>query len=151
MRPSLLLLAFLQLLIRSDGVLAQEPDMVPGEIHIGRLHYSGGGDWYSDPSSLPNLLREFERRSGIDCAEQETVIRATDPGLARLPFVYLTGHGNIALTAGEEAKLRSWLENGGFLWGDDHYSLDKPPRRVVERRLPASPLRLAPASPPLTH
>lgn len=142
-------LTLLLLLLLATGVSAQEP--APGEIQLGRLHYSGGGDWYSDPSSLPNLLREFEARTGVDVAAQETVIRATDPGLDRLPFVYLTGHGNIALTTAEETRLRAWLERGGFLWADDNYGLDASFRRMVSRLFPASTLRLVPAEHPIYH
>ncbi len=141
-------LLLLTLLVTGDGQ-AQEGESAPGEIRIGRLHYSGGGDWYADPSSLPNLLREFERRTGIGCADTETVIRATDPGLNRLPFVYLTGHGNIALTGAEETRLRSWLERGGFLWADDNYGLDTSFRRMVARLFPARSLRLVPADHPI--
>ncbi len=151
MRPvlPLCLLALALLVPPAGSVHAQEAESAPGEIRVGRLHYSGGGDWYADPSSLPNLLREFQRRTGIACAEAETVIRATDPGLNRLPFVYLTGHGNIALTGAEETRLRAWLERGGFLWADDNYGLDASFRRMVGRLFPARALRLVPADHPV--
>lgn len=149
MRTILLLGLFFLLAVPAASGFAQESDAAPGEIRIGRLHYSGGGDWYADPSSMPNLLREFERRTGIDCADTETVIRATDPGLNRLPFVYLTGHGNISLTGGEETRLRGWLERGGFLWADDNYGLDASFRRMIARLFPAHSLRLVPADHPV--
>jgi len=153
MRTALSFCTILAVLLPFAGASrAQEDDTsAPGEIRIGRLHYSGGGDWYSDASSLPNLMREFERRTGIDCAESETVIRAIDPGLDRLPFVYLTGHGNISLTGAEETRLRAWLERGGFLWADDNYGLDASFRRMVERLFPARGLRLVPADHPIYH
>lgn len=123
----------------------------PGVVTVGRLHYSGGGDWYSDPSSLPNLLREFERRTGVPCAEQETVLHATDPALERLPFAYLTGHGNLRFTSAEEERLRGWLERGGFLWVDDNYGLDESFRAAMARLFPAESLRLVPADHPIYH
>jgi hypothetical protein len=114
-------------------------------IGIARIKYGGGGDWYSDPSSLPNLLREFERRTGIPTADVETVIELTDPNLFACPFLYLTGHGNVKLTNEELVALREHLLRGGFLYADDNYGLDRSFRRMVmelfpERRLVSVPL-----------
>jgi len=150
--PALVLVTALALAAAPPGAGAQpEQPARPGELQLGRLHYSGGGDWYGNPSSLPNLLAEFGRRTGIDCADRETVVKATDPGLARLPLVYLNGHGNIQLTAEEETRLRAWLQHGGFLWADDNYGLDASFRRTVERLFPAEQLRLVPADHPIYH
>lgn len=121
------------------------------EIEIGRLHYGGGGDWYGDPSSLPNWLAEFERRTGLETAERETVVKPLDPALRRLPFVYLTGHGPVRFTEAEEAALRSWLRGGGFLYADDNYGMDAPFRAALARLLPEAPLELVPADHPLYH
>ncbi len=130
---------------------AQDAPPAPGEITIGRLHYGGGGDWYANASSLPNLLREFRRRTGIPTAAAETVLRATDPALERVPFLYLTGHGNLRFGPDEEARLREWLERGGFLWADDNYGLDASFRRAIERLFPTEPLRLVPREHPIYH
>ncbi|MDP6418356.1 MAG: DUF4159 domain-containing protein [Candidatus Krumholzibacteria bacterium] len=122
-----------------------------GEITIARLHYGGGGDWYSDPSSLPNWLAEFEKRTGLPCAEKERVLRPLDPGLARTPFLYLTGHGQIRFQAEEEAALRDWFAGGGFLYADDNYGLDESFRRAVESLFPEERLRLVPADHAIYH
>jgi hypothetical protein len=136
--PALIVVAALALAAAPPGATAQpELPARPGELQLGRLHYSGGGDWYGNPSSLPNLLEEFARRTGIDCAARETVVKATDPGLDRLPLVYLNGHGNIQLSAEEETRLRAG-QHGGFLWADDNYGLDASFRRTVERLFPPS-------------
>jgi hypothetical protein len=137
--------------IASRALPARAQETEPGQMSIGRLHYSGGGDWYSDPSSLPNLLSEFARRTGIPSAAEETVLRATDPGLARVPFLYLTGHGNLLFTDQEQERLRAWLRQGGFLWADDNYGLDASFRRAVERLFPEERLRLVPADHPIFH
>ncbi|MCB1162833.1 MAG: DUF4159 domain-containing protein [Candidatus Krumholzibacteriia bacterium] len=139
------------IVVAAPGGGFAQPAPDPDQVQLGRLHYSGGGDWYGDPSSLPNLLSEFERRTGIDCAEHDTAIKATDPGLERLPFVYMTGHGNVMLTADEEAALRGWLERGGFLWCDDNYGLDSSFRRMVKRLFPEEELRLVAADHPIYH
>ena len=122
-----------------------------GEIRIGRLHYGGGGDWYADPSSLPNWLAEFERRTGLPTAEREEVVRPLDPKLARLPFVYLTGHGQIRFTAEEERALRGWLRRGGFLYADDNYGMDESFRAALARFFPEETLRLVPPDHPIYH
>lgn len=147
------LLAFALVLGLRPAAAGAQPDAAarPGELQLGRLHYSGGGDWYGNPSSLPNLLEEFERRTGIVCADHETVVKATDPGLDRLPLVYLNGHGNLQPTPEEEARLRDWLRRGGFLWADDNYGLDASFRRTVERLFPEEQLVLVPAEHPIYH
>ena len=138
-------------LLLACGFAAPPAAAAPGEMEIARLHYSGGGDWYSNPSSLPNLLGEFQRRTGIACADKESVLRATDPALERTPFLYLTGHGNLQLSQAEEERLREWLQRGGFLWADDNYGLDESVRRMVYRLFPEEQLRLVPRDHPIYH
>lgn len=122
-----------------------------GEITIARLHYGGGGDWYSDPSSIPNWLSEFEKRTGLPCADKESVLRPLDPGLARTPFLYLTGHGQIRFQSEEEAALREWFAGGGFLYADDNYGLDESFRRAMASLFPEEQLRLVPADHAIYH
>jgi hypothetical protein len=105
-------------------------------VRIARIRYGGGGDWYADPSSLPNLLREFEERTGIPAAETEKVIDLTDPGLSFHPFLYMTGHGNVKLESRELERLREHLLGGGFLYADDNYGMDDSFRRMVEELFP---------------
>ena len=101
-----------------------------------RIRYGGGGDWYADPSSLPNLLREFEDRTGIPAAREEKVIELTDPELSLYPFLYMTGHGNIELEARELERLRDHLLAGGFLYADDNYGMDASFREMVTELFP---------------
>jgi hypothetical protein len=103
---------------------------------IGRLHYDGGGDWYANPSSLPNLLRAIRERTAIRTADREQVVKLDDPALWQIPYLYLTGHGNISLSESEVATLRRWLMRGGFLHADDNYGLDESFRREISRVLP---------------
>jgi hypothetical protein len=107
-----------------------------GAATIGRLHYDGGGDWYANPSSLPNLLAAIRDRTGIPVADRERAVRLDDPELWRLPYLYLTGHGNIAFSAEEVVTLRRWLLRGGFLHVDDNYGLDESFRREIARIFP---------------
>ncbi|MBD3178702.1 MAG: DUF4159 domain-containing protein [Candidatus Latescibacteria bacterium] len=121
------------------------------KLTVGRVKYGGGGDWYSDPSSLPNLLAEFRRRTGIETAPAEKVVTLTSPELYRYPFLYITGHGNIELTSEELDKLRNHLLGGGFLYADDNYGMDKSFRRMVRKLFPERNLMQVPFSHPIYH
>ncbi len=103
---------------------------------IARIHYNGGGDWYSNPSSLPNLLKFIEKNTPISVYQDEFRIKLTDENLNQYPFMYLNGHGNIKLSDNEIIALRSILTNGGFLHADDNYGMDKSFRREMKRVFP---------------
>tara|TARA_B100001250_G_scaffold406768_1_gene426377 strand:+ start:404 stop:1045 length:642 start_codon:yes stop_codon:yes gene_type:complete len=103
---------------------------------IARIHYNGGGDWYSNPSSLPNLLKFVDKNTPISVYQDEFRIKLTDENLNQYPFMYLNGHGNIKLSDNEVIALRSILTNGGFLHADDNYGMDKSFRREMKRVFP---------------
>jgi hypothetical protein len=70
-------------------------------VRIARLKYGGGGNWYNDPSSLPNLATELERRVGIPTNKEEKVVSLTDENLRAFPFIYMTGNGTVRLSPEE--------------------------------------------------
>lgn len=107
---------------------------------IARVHYEGGGDWYANPSSLPNLLVEIGLRTSVRVSDRPTEVRLTDPDLADYPYLYMTGHGNISLSDREIEALRDYLRGGGFLHADDNYGLDASFRREVLRLYPDAEL-----------
>ncbi len=113
-------------------------------LRLARVKYGGGGDWYSDPSSLANLLEEFEKRTGIPVASEEKVIELGDPELSSFPFLYMTGHGNISLTPLERERLRDHLLGGGFLYADDNYGMDRSFRKTMAELFPESRLVTVP-------
>ena len=100
---------------------------------IARVHYSGGGDWYSNASSLPNLLSYLKSNTPISVYNDEVRIKLTDENLIQYPYMYLNGHGNIKLSNKEVIALRSSLLNGGFLHADDNYGMDKSFRREMKK------------------
>lgn len=110
------------------------------EMTIARLQYGGGGDWYANPSSLPNLLLAIRERTGIPVARREAVVTPLDPTLPDYPFLHMTGHGNVSFTPEEREALRSHLEGGGFLHADDNYGMDEAFRREMALLFPDSPL-----------
>jgi hypothetical protein len=116
---------------------------------IGRLHYDGGGDWYANPSSLPNLLREISRRTSLQVTARERVVTITGPDLWDVPYVYMTGHGNVLFSDEEVSILRQYLENGGFLHADDNYGMDESFRREIARVFPDRPLVEVPLEHPV--
>ncbi len=122
-----------------------------GPVTIGRLQYEGGGDWYANPSSLPNLLAEVEARTGIPTAEREVAIRPTDPALRDFPFLYMTGHGNVRFSPEERLALRRYLLEGGFLHADDNYGLDESFRQEMARIFPDRELVELPPEHPVFH
>lgn len=127
-------------------VAAQE-----GEVTIGRLHYEGGGDWYANPSSLPNLLAAVRQRTTIPTAEREVVVSLAEPSLWEVPYLYMTGHGNVRFSDQDLATLRRYLLRGGFLHADDNYGMDTSLRRELARLFPDRPLEEVPLDHPVYH
>jgi len=103
---------------------------------IARIQYSGGGDWYSDPSSIPNLLNYLALNTPMSVHPEEYRIKLTDQNLNQFPYLYLTGHGNIGFTNDEIIALRSHLMTGGFLHVDDNYGLDKSIKIEIKKLFP---------------
>lgn len=122
----------------SPCVSAQSGDETSGLFTIARLQYDGGGDWYSDPSSLPNLLRFLRDHTRVSVAVVEERVQLLDEELFSYPYLYLTGHGNVAFNDREIERLRRYLESGGFLHADDNYGLDESFRREIKRAFPFS-------------
>lgn len=107
---------------------------------IARLKYGGGGDWYSNPSSLPNLLKALGARTAVRAPQREDVVEITDPRLFKYPYLYMNGHGNVRFTDEEIKILRDYFAAGGFLHADDNYGMDSSFRREIKRVFPNSPL-----------
>ncbi len=94
-------------------------------LNIALLKYRGGGDWYGNPTSLPNLVRFCNREMGTDINPEVPAVEPSSPDLFNYPFVYMTGHGNVVFDAAEAQNLREYLMSGGFLHIDDNYGLRK--------------------------
>ena len=122
------------LLLLSFGGAASVTAQAP--LTIGRLHYDGGGDWYANPSSLPNLLKAIGERTALRTAPREVTVRLSDEELWDVPYLYMTGHGNVRFSDAELGILRRWLGQGGFLHVDDNYGMDESIRRELRRLFP---------------
>ncbi len=133
------------------ATLAAQREAPVGTMTIGRLHYDGGGDWYANPSSLPNLLGAISARTTLRVSDRERVVRLTDEDLWGVPYLHMTGHGNVRLSDQELAALRRWLLSGGFLHASDNYGLDESFRREMSRLFPDRLLEEVPLNHPVYH
>lgn len=123
----------------------------PAYFAIGKLQYAGGGDWYSNPSSLGNLLIYFKQATGVPVAASEEFLQPTDEKIFNYPLIYLNGHGNIRFSDADLQMLRTYLTSGGFLFADDNYGMDPSFRREIKRVLPDAELVELPFSHPIFH
>jgi hypothetical protein len=139
-----LLAAFVMPHGAADPAAGPEPALT-----IAQLQYDGGGDWYANPSGLPNLLQAIRERTGLSVAEQPSRARLTDPTLWSYPFLYMTGHGNVRFSDEEVQLLRRYLLGGGFLHVDDNYGLDESFRREIRRVFPDRELQELPTDHPV--
>jgi len=133
------------------GFPPSRPPQAAPVMTIGRLHYEGGGDWYANPSSLPNLLRAIRERTHLAVADTEVVVTLSDNNLWSVPYLRLTGHGNIHFSDQDLVTLRRWLEQGGFLHASDNYGMDASFRREIKRLFPDHELVEVPLDHPIYH
>jgi hypothetical protein len=124
---------------------------VNSAFRIARLKYPGGGDWYNDPQEEVELLKFVRQNTSIDVDPVYEFVDVNDEKLFTYPFIYLTGHGNINLTESDARRLRLYCENGGFLYADDDYGMDKSFRREMKKIFPEQNLTELPFSYGLYH
>jgi len=135
----------------TDDRLPTTPHIHDATLTIGRLHYDGGGDWYGNPSSLPNLLAAIRTRTALPVAPRERVVTLQSAELWDTPYLYMTGHGNVHFSDEDVRTLRRYLEQGGFLHADDNYGMDQSFRREIARVFPDHPMVDVPLSHPIYH
>ena len=110
--------------------------VVPGAFSITRIHYDGGGDWYADPSSLPNMLEYLNDYTNVAVNPLEKRAKIGDDIFSESSYLYLTGHGNIKFKEEEAQILRDHLLSGAFLHADDNFGMDKSFRREMKKVFP---------------
>src|SRR5437667_10029037 len=88
---------------------------------IGRLHYDGGGDWYANPTNLPNLLTALRERTTLPVADRERVVTLTWPELWDVPYLYMTAHGNVPFADVQLRNQRRYPQPGRVIHAADNY------------------------------
>jgi len=123
---------FLWVCLITGSLLAQ----VQPSVKIALLKYRGGGDWYADPTALPNLIAFCNKNLGTNIHPEHDVVEAGSPDVFNYPFIHMTGHGNVVFSEQEAANLRRYLIAGGFLHIDDNYGMDPYVRPQMQKIFP---------------
>lgn len=100
---------------------------------IALLKYSGGGDWYANPTSLSNLISFCNQNINTRINPKPATVTPGSTDIFSYPFIHMTGHGNVVFSDSEIQNLRNYLEGGGFLHIDDNYGMDQYVRREIGR------------------
>jgi hypothetical protein len=120
-------------------------------LKIAKVKYSGGGDWYSNKTALPNLIAFCNQNLQTNLAVEEDVVEIGSPEIFLYPFVYMTGHGNVVLSDQDAENLRGYLLAGGFLHIDDNYGMDQFIRLELKKVFPELELMEVPFDHPIYH
>ena len=118
---------------------------------VALLKYSGGGDWYANPTSLPNLVKFANANIKTNISEDIATVDVGSPEIFNYPFIHMTGHGNVIFSPQEIMNLRNYLVGGGFLHIDDNYGLDKYIRPQLKKIFPELDLIELPFDHPIYH
>lgn len=138
-------IAFLSLLFVSSTLFAQS------SLKIAKLKYRGGGDWYSNKTSLPNLIDFCNQNLKTNIDKDEEIVEPSNPDIFNYPFIHMTGHGNVVFNNDEAENLRKYLISGGFLHIDDNYGMDKFIRLEMKKVFPELDFVELPFSHPIYH
>lgn len=121
------------------------------EFVLARLKYQGGGDWYNDPSIIPNLLKFMADNTNIVVGNSQAIVEIMDEELFSYPIIFMTGHGRINFSKKEAERLRLYLTSGGFLYADDDYGMDDSFRKEIKKVFPEQELPEIPFSHEIFH
>lgn len=143
-KPILLLLLFCSCTV---ALLGQSKSTAK----IGLLKYKGGGDWYANPTSLPNLAKFCNQNLNTNLSIDINEVESGSAALFNYPFVHITGHGNIIFTDQEADNIRTYLIGGGFLHVSDNYGIDPYIRKAMKKVFPELEFVELPVSHPIYH
>lgn len=121
------------------------------QVQIGLLKYRGGGDWYANPTSLPNLIAFSNQNLLTSIDPNDVTVEVGSPELFNFPFIHMTGHGNVVFDDQEAENLRMYLEAGGFLHIDDNYGMDPYVRVAMKKVFPELDFVELPFDHPIYH
>ena len=116
---------------------------------IAVLKYDGGGDWYSNPTALKNLIQFCNKNINTTIEPQPQVVHPEDPILFDYPFIHMTGHGNVVFSDEALKNLKTYLMGGGFLHIDDNYGMKPYVLTQIQKLFPEKELKEIPSDHPL--
>jgi len=118
---------------------------------IAVLKYNGGGDWYANPTALPNLIAFANENIGTNIKSEPATVEVGSADIFNYPFLHMTGHGNVVFSTEEAENLRTYLLAGGFLHIDDNYGMDPFVRTEINKVFPETDLVELPTNHPIFH
>ena len=116
---------------------------------IATLKYGGGGDWYGNPTGLPNLIAFCNAQINTSISEKPNVVDTGSIDIFQYPFLHMTGHGNVYFSEEDADNLRNYLISGGFLHIDDNYGMNEFIRKELVKVFPNKELQELPANHPI--
>jgi hypothetical protein len=122
-----------------------------GNYKLAVLKYNGGGDYYANPSSLPNLIAFCNQNLKTDISIDVPYVDAGSKDVFQYPFIHMTGHGNVVFSNPEIENLRTYMEAGGFVHIDDNYGMDQYIRVEIKKLFPNQELIELPSNHPIFH
>ncbi len=122
-----------------------------GEHQIARLQYKGGGDWYNDQDTIPNIAEFLNTTLNTSFSKIEAIVSPEDPKLFNFPFIFMTGHGTVNFSDKDAENLRAYLDRGGFMYVDDDYGLNKSFQQQIKKIFPEKDLVELPANHEIFH
>ena len=125
--------------------------MAQGTYQLAVLKYNGGGDYYANPTALPNLIQFCYSNLGTSISKDVPYVEAGSPELFAYPMVHMTGHGSVVFSLSEAENLRTYLMGGGFLHIDDNYGMDQFIRTELKKIFPNNDLVELPFNHPIFH
>lgn len=148
LKTSLFLLTIILLFLHFEGFAQRKGNF---SFQIAKMKYGGGGDWYANKTSLPNLIEFCNRNLKTNINPEEAVVEPGSVELFQYPFIHLTGHGNVVFSQDEAQNIRKYLMAGGFLHLDDNFGMDKFIRREMKKVFPELDFVEIPFSHPVYH
>lgn len=145
-RLLILPIIFFFIITNAAGDIYSEYDFV-----FAVVKYSGGGDWYNGITGVKNLITHIKQRTDLRIAPEEKIVGLLDDDLFLYPFIYINGHGNIKFSDEEVTRLKKYLQNGGFLFCNDDYGLEKSFKREMKKVFPDKEFIEVPFSHPIYH
>ncbi len=131
---------FICILLFSTGTYAQD---------IAVLQYNGGGDWYSNPTALPNLIAFCNQHINTTMSAKPKTVKPESVDIFQYPYIHMTGHGNVFFTEQDARNIRDYLISGGFIHIDDNYGMEPYIRKELVKVFPETELVELPNSHPI--